>query len=107
MDRLVSRLLELSRIEASTEPMEDIDLARLIERVVERTHSAEQPVESRGEAVTIRGRAGDLERALVNLVENAVRFSPPGEPVTIEVRSEPRAVAIIVSDRGPGVPAAH
>jgi two-component system, OmpR family, sensor histidine kinase ChvG len=107
MDRLVSRLLELGRIEASKEPMEDVDLAEVVGRVVERTHSAEQPVVSRGEALRLRGRAADLERALLNLVENALRFSPPGEPVTIAVEATPREVAIVVSDRGPGIPEAH
>jgi two-component system sensor histidine kinase ChvG len=109
MDRLVSRLLELSRIEASDEPMQDVRIDELVARVVERTHSSEQPVEVRdhvGDAV-VTGRLGDLERALLNLVENAVRFSPTGEAVAIEVDSEPGHVSISVRDEGGGVPEAH
>lgn len=112
LDRLVSRLLELSRIDASREPMGDVDLAALIARVLARTHTAEQPVEVRAPSPLppLRGRAGDLERALLNLVENALRFSPPGAPVTIDVevrRGGGGEVAIAVEDRGPGVPLEH
>ncbi|MDQ3037756.1 MAG: ATP-binding protein, partial [Myxococcota bacterium] len=109
LDRLVSRLLELSRIDTSREPMGQVVLAALIARVVERTHSAEQPVEVRAPAAVpvLRGRAGDLERAVLNLVENALRFSPVGEPVQVVVDVAPRELRIAVQDRGRGVPAAH
>jgi signal transduction histidine kinase len=75
----VSRLLELGRLEASSEPMTEVAIAPLVARVVERTHTADQPVVVEGalEDLRLRGRAPDLERALLNLVENALRFSPP------------------------------
>lgn len=111
LDRLVSRLLELSRIDASETPLEDVALDPLIERVVVRTHTAEQPVHhvgARGQKV--RGREQDLERALLNLVENALRFSPPGEPIRIEVTppaSPSQMVELSVTDSGPGVAEEH
>ena len=106
LDRLVSRLLELSRIDASDAPMDDVDLGALVARVVERTHTGEQPVEIEWQTSlrTVRGRAEELERALLNLVENALRFSPEGAPVTIRVAASPSEVSIAVIDRGPGVP---
>ncbi len=109
LDRLVSRLLELSRIEASSEPMADVNVAEVINNVVKRTDSPEQPVVVRGVdgALRIRGRALDLERALLNLVENALRFSPVDEPVTIDVVATKDDVALHVIDRGPGVSEAH
>lgn len=107
LDRLVSRLLELSRLEASNEPMAEVDLGEVVARVVERTHAAEQPVVFGGESARVRGRAADLERALLNLVENALRFSPDGEPVTVTVATKPEEVHLVVADRGPGVPPAH
>ncbi len=107
LDRLVSRLLELSRIDASREPIVEVAIDEVIARVVERTDSSEQPVRVGGARGTrVRGRALDLERALLNLVENALRFSPPLVPVRIEVASVGDRVQIAVVDEGPGVPAA-
>ncbi|MBX3249064.1 MAG: HAMP domain-containing protein [Myxococcales bacterium] len=108
LDRLVNRLLELSRIEGSQEAMEDLDLAALLARVVARTNTAEQPVSVVWETTRrrVRGREEDLERAVLNLVENALRFSPEGAPVSIRVAydAEAEVLGVTVEDRGPGVP---
>lgn len=107
LDRLVLRLLELSRIDSSQEPMEQLDLSGLVDRVVERTHTKEQPVDVRWHTPlrVWRGREEDLERALLNLVENGLRFSKEAAPVEIHVRQVPEgALAFEVRDHGPGVP---
>src|SRR5262249_30599485 len=44
-------------------------------------------------------------RALVNLLENASKYSPPGTPITIRARRERNRLRISVLDRGPGVAA--
>jgi signal transduction histidine kinase len=50
-----------------------------------------------------------LRQVLANLVANAVRYSPPGAPVLVEVGREPGAEAeralVTVADQGPGIPA--
>jgi signal transduction histidine kinase len=53
------------------------------------------------------GREADLETALGNLVENAVRAGPPGEPIEIHLGRSARGdrALVEVRDRGPGVPA--
>ncbi len=109
LDRLVSRLLQLSRLEASVEAMATVDLEAVLRRVVERVVTDEQPVELRFEAGSrwVRGRETDLEVAFLNLLDNAVRFSPPGVPV--EVRATGGAgspLVVSVRDRGAGIPAA-
>lgn len=110
LDRLVTRLLELSRIDGSQAPMEAFDLDALVRRVVDRTHTPEQPVRVDWHAPVQRwrGREADLERALLNLVENALRVSPEGEAVTIGVTSprDGRELHLAVRDRGPGIPRA-
>jgi two-component system sensor histidine kinase ChvG len=106
LDRLVSRLLELSRIDASSEPFVEVDLDAVIARVVERTGSDEQPVRVEGRAGAVHGRALDLERALLNLVENGLRHGPEGSPVWIRCASRGGRLTIAVEDRGPGVPEA-
>jgi two-component system sensor histidine kinase KdpD len=45
-----------------------------------------------------------ISRVLVNLLENAVKYSPPGSPITIRARAGPSDLEIEVADRGPGVP---
>lgn len=107
LDQLVMRLLLLGRIEASDLPMEPLDLAALARRVTERASTAERPVELRAPGpVGVSGRAADLETALVNLVENAQRHSPAGEPVVVEVGAEHGRAIVRVTDRGPGISAA-
>lgn len=111
LDRLVVRLLELSRIEASSELMTLIDLEALAIRVVERATTPDQPVLLRYEmkARFLKARETDLETALMNLVENAVKFSPPGEPVDVTITANPEGTLakIAVRDRGPGIPPQH
>jgi two-component system sensor histidine kinase KdpD len=48
-----------------------------------------------------------LHQVLMSLVSNAVKFSPPGSPVTIAVSAGEESVDISVSDRGPGIDASH
>lgn len=59
-----------------------------------------QPIEL---PVTVRGSASDLARALRNLIDNAVKHSPPDSEVTVEVAIVEGAVELAVIDRGPGV----
>lgn len=62
-------------------------------------------LEVNGEAVLVRGERFLLARAVANLVQNAVDFSPKGGRVHVAVRREAeRVVAVVVEDDGPGVP---
>lgn len=110
LDRLVSRLLELSRIEASGEAMRPCHIENLAVRAVERASSPDQPVELKylAEKCILTCRAMDVETALGNLLDNAVRFSPPGETVTLTIEGGPESgvMRFVVRDRGPGIPAA-
>ena len=111
LDRLVSRLLELSRIEASEEAALVTDLQALCEHAVERSQTPEGGVTLTfaSDVRFVRARAGDLETALANLLDNALRFSPSGVPVELAVRGARNApfVEISVTDRGPGIPVEH
>jgi heavy metal sensor kinase len=48
-----------------------------------------------------------LRQAVVNLIDNAVKFSPSGTPIRVEVRRDGAQGVIDVADRGPGIPEAH
>jgi len=45
-----------------------------------------------------------IEQVLVNLLENAVRYTPPGSPIDIRAEQSPLMVTVSVADRGPGIP---
>jgi two-component system sensor histidine kinase MprB len=97
---LVNELVELAtdryRDEAA-EPLVLGDIARAVaERAARRTGRA---VAVDADGATILGRPRALDRAITNLVENALKFDTTGGPVEVEVRGGRVAVA----DRGPGI----
>jgi len=114
--QMVNELLELSRIESDGRPLvvDDLDLVRLAAATVERiTLFAErQGVRLRLEAAAdvphVRGDAARLGQALLNLVHNAVKFSPSGREVVVAVRpgDGEAEVMVAVVDQGIGIPAA-
>jgi len=55
--------------------------------------------------VTARGDADALRRILLNLLDNAVRYGPAGQTVTVAVERAGAWARIVVEDEGPGVPA--
>jgi len=111
LDRLVSRLLELSRIDASEEPPVLVDLEALVRRVVERSQGPDGSVvlDYASSVPVIFARPADLETALFNLLDNALKFSPPAVPVIVRVdgRAGEPFVSISVEDRGSGIPEPH
>ncbi|HEY3255959.1 MAG TPA: HAMP domain-containing sensor histidine kinase [Polyangiaceae bacterium] len=111
LDRLVSRLLELSRIDASEESPVLVDLEALVRRAVERSQGPDGSValDYSSSIPVIFARPADLETALLNLLDNALKFSAPGVPVSVQVsgRAGERFVTIAVEDRGSGIPEAN
>jgi two-component system sensor histidine kinase ChvG len=106
LDSLVSRLLELSRIEASDQESQVFDLYALVERAVRRSQGPDGTIVLEYTASTqwFTGRESDLETALLNLLDNALRFSPPGGKVELSVADAPGSrLEIAVSDHGPGI----
>jgi two-component system sensor histidine kinase QseC len=107
--RLVEQLLTLSRLESGAQhaPVA-VDLAALARRVVaELAPSAlgkQQVVALDASApCTVQGDATLLSVMIRNLVDNAIRYSPPGATVNIAVSNEQGAVRLAVDDSGPGM----
>ena len=111
LDALVGDLLDLSRIQSGAiGPSADVNTADdLIGAALRRADAI-----LRGRAIDIDLPPNDLLtgrfdltnalRALVNLLENASKYSPAGSPITIRARQEGDRLRISVLDRGPGVP---
>jgi K+-sensing histidine kinase KdpD len=113
LNRFVTDMLDLSRIRANALPPEvEINAAEdLIGAALERVRALPGAEEIRvampAEQSVPVGRFDFVQslRALVNLLENALRHAAPGTPVEIEVRRKGAELVLEVRDRGPGVPA--
>ncbi len=106
-------LLRIARLEAGVETgqVETFDLDGLVGDVAElyAPLADERAVEldvTPERAGRIRGDRDLLFQALANLLDNAIKFSPGGETVTIAARALDDRVTVTVSDRGPGIPEA-
>lgn len=104
LTRLVSRILELSRIEASLEHRDDFELGSTLREVVSRFPKGRIELELASGALAVRANRAHLESAVQALLENAVHFSPPSESVGLWAGpDEGGSVVVRVSDRGPGI----
>jgi two-component system, OmpR family, sensor histidine kinase KdpD len=107
LDRLVTNLLDLSRLEAgAAEPLAITILAdELVADALNSMPTASGRVRvGRDDRAVAVADAHHVQRILVNLIENALKYSPPGEPVRITVVPTAADVLIRVADHGPGVP---
>jgi K+-sensing histidine kinase KdpD len=107
LDRLVSDLLDLSRLQAGAAmpepgdwPVDDFVLQALDD--VEAATRVEVALPEDDPPLVHADRA-QCERILANLVENALRYSPPNEPVRVQVRETGSDALIRVVDHGPGI----
>ena len=109
---MLSKLLDLSRIEARLEPTREvIDLRQVAGRLAEQAMaSAAGPrvvVEDQGPPWTVSGDQHALGQVIANVVENAIKFSPPGGTVVVRGTTSRGAVVLSVADEGPGIPDAE
>ena len=110
LGRLVTQLLDLSRLESGAVPLQRrrFDIGDVLEEVasLSRLHTPDVDVRVSVENGALRAD-GDPERVhqvVANLVENAVRFSPPGGRVELRAFAARDGVTISVEDDGPGIP---
>ena len=113
LGRLVKQLLDLSRLEAGTVPLDlaEFRVEPLLEHAVREQHLHEPGVEVAVHVDPVDLTAdGDPERVhqvVANLLENAVRYSPSGGTVEVLAHRHNAGVVIEVLDEGPGIPEAE
>jgi two-component system phosphate regulon sensor histidine kinase PhoR len=109
--QMVGELLELSRIESGELSMtrEPVDVGAAVQSAVERLRpQAEKAgvglsVETATKLSSVRGDRVSLERAIVNLINNAIKFTLDGGSVRVLARPDGDGVKIEVSDNGSGI----
>jgi signal transduction histidine kinase len=109
LSRIVSDLLDLSRLESGSSLDELVALDRLLreerERLEEAAANAGVALSMRAEATPpVRGSARDLSQLIRNLVDNAIRYTRPGGRVDVAVSAEDGEVVLKVEDTGIGIP---
>jgi two-component system OmpR family sensor kinase len=113
MSALAENLLTLARTDSGLSPdqFRPVDLGAALRHVVERSRDAAAAagLDLRLEAapVTTRGDAGLLERAVGNLIENAVKYAPGGSRIAVRCRSAHGLASVDVEDDGPGIAPEH
>jgi two-component system sensor histidine kinase KdpD len=107
LDRLVANLLDLSRLQAgAAEPDRRlVSPDELVAGALDELGAAGATVEVSlpDDPAPVLVDAHQVQRALVNLLENALKHSPQSEPVRVQVTGTPSEAAIRVIDHGPGV----
>lgn len=111
--RMVEEILASSSAEAGAEPRRDpvdvsamlYEIADLIPPMAGARGEEHRPVHVIGaaEPVTVWGDKEALRHILVNLAENAVKYSDPGSPMTLEIVDHDTEVVISIRDRGRGI----
>lgn len=109
MNAMIQELLDASLLESGVVPLSPVpvDITTLVALVVaqlsstgerERVHVESTP------AIIASADKQRIERVTANLLSNALKYSPPHEPVHIDVRRSAGEAVVTVADRGPGIP---
>jgi two-component system phosphate regulon sensor histidine kinase PhoR len=110
--QMMNELMDLSRIESgiATVALDDIDLGSLAIATADRIrlfaerHGVTVEVVVPAAVPPVRGDRERIGQALLNLLHNAVKFSPTGSAVTVAVIAAEAEVVVAVADHGPGIP---
>ncbi|MCB9419398.1 MAG: sensor histidine kinase KdpD [Ardenticatenaceae bacterium] len=113
LNRFVGNLLDMTRLESGAmkvvrqpydvQELVGATLAQMPNRLRDRTVKRMIPDDLPPIAIDLTL----MIQALMNLVDNAVKYTPPDEPIEIEAHQEREAVIVAVKDRGPGIPEAE
>ena len=112
MARTVEDLLTLAALDDGAVPdRARVDLAALAAGALERVRPVAVArgvtLDDRAEAVEVVADPEQLERAVRNVLENAIAFSPPGGSVTVRAQRRDACAVLTVEDEGPGVAPEH
>jgi heavy metal sensor kinase len=111
LSRIVDDLFTLARADAGTYPLRQMPmyLDEVVEEVVRaaRVLASTREVSIEAAAIPSAAFTGDEElirRLMVNLLDNAIRYTPAGSTVRVDLAPAPGGYALSISDQGPGIP---
>ena len=110
LDRFVGNLLDMSRLEAGALGVktETVDVSELVDdagkRLARRLSSHPIKLDLAADLPLVSVDPLLLEQALMNLLDNAVKYAPAGSPIRIRARASDKRVLLTVEDEGPGIP---
>lgn len=113
LDELIGHLLDASRIESGTLRVESVatDLRPILLEVVDliATQSLNHTLVAQMPPILplVQADPRRVRQVVSNLLDNAVKFSPPGTTVTLTVETNGRAILVSVRDQGPGIEPEH
>jgi two-component system sensor histidine kinase MprB len=106
LTQLIGDLVELSREDATQIVWEPVDLGDVVEQALDRARrrAADLHFDVVVQPWRLIGDAGSLERAVLNLLDNAIKFSPPAGTVQVRLGPTGDGFAVLqVADQGPGI----
>ena len=107
LSTLVGDLVDLTRDEAGGVIHEPVDMSEVVDRCLERVRRRRNDIEFDVDVIgwQLYGDAAGLSRAVLNLLDNAAKWSPPGGRVGVRlIQTDPLHAELVVSDFGPGIP---
>jgi signal transduction histidine kinase len=113
LTRLITELLDISRIESGHMDMQwsTISIPTLVQRVFDtfaiKAESVSLIKDFPADFPTIRADSDKIEQILVNLIGNALKYSPIGGRVLVHGRKQGHEIEVSVDDEGPGIPASE
>jgi K+-sensing histidine kinase KdpD len=110
LNRLIGNLLDMTRLESGAvqvqkewQPLEEVvgaALTRLDDRLHDHPVTASLPPD--GQSAPLDSVL--IEQVLINLLENAIKYTSPGSPIEISAAGARDAVTVTIADRGPDIP---
>ncbi len=109
LNRLVRNLLDMTRLEAGAlkvheelQPIEEV-VGAALNRMEDRLRGREVETHVPADLPLVPFDSALIEQVLINLIENATKYTPPGSPIEVAARAREGTVEVEVNDRGPGV----
>ncbi|MGA2083505.1 MAG: sensor histidine kinase KdpD [Holophaga sp.] len=110
LQRLVTNLLDVTRLESGVVdlakewvPLEEV-VGSALDRMASQLGDREIKVQLPPKLPLVQADPVLLGQVIINLVENADKYSPPGQPVEIKAWATERSITLSVTDHGPGIP---
>ncbi len=107
LSTLVGDLVDLTRDEAGGIIHEPVDVSEVVDRCLERVRRRRNDIEFDVDVIgwQVYGDGAGLSRAVLNVLDNAAKWSPPGARVGVRLtQTDPVHAELVVSDHGPGIP---